>query len=339
MNNEEENLIPATGAEPSINDVRTIKHEDVSMSNPELFIKGGTSYVPYDILSQHKVGICTAISRVQLRQKQTGKKYSPDFQYLLQKKFVDGGWYEGSSIFSAMKVAKNYGFLPIELFTHVTEQDRYLPYSQYIEKLKDISDSEIQRLLKLCVDKIAGYAYLDPNDSQKIAKAIFDSSAGILCRYNCGDTWWRPSWATKDINPLREPIPATSGHAVIVSAFDYTDGTMQEIPNTWGTMWNMEGRATVNWDNYKMTECWVDLETAPVITPYAFEKTLKVGMTSTDVGMLQQVLKKHGYFRHAFTNYFGSVTFHAVRDLQKKYDLIPDGIVGIETNKVLNSLL
>jgi hypothetical protein len=108
-----------TGALHSEIDPRTVKHEDVSMAGEPL-ITGGITYDPSEIEHQHRVGICTAISRVQMRQKQTGKKYSPEFQYLLQKRFIDLKWEEGSSVLSAMKVAKIYGFLPIELWTYTT---------------------------------------------------------------------------------------------------------------------------------------------------------------------------------------------------------------------------
>jgi len=60
-------------------------------------IKGGFNYLPTDILDQKNVGICTAISHIQNRNKANGKTYSADFQYLLQKKFYDMNWTEGSS--------------------------------------------------------------------------------------------------------------------------------------------------------------------------------------------------------------------------------------------------
>src|SRR3990167_1720183 len=101
------------GAQDSPIDKRTIKHSDLAMVVAPL-IKGGYDYFPSEISHQRNVGICTAISLTQNRERANNKKYSPDFQYLLQKKYIDQNWTEGSSIFSALKVGKTYGFLPLE---------------------------------------------------------------------------------------------------------------------------------------------------------------------------------------------------------------------------------
>ncbi len=334
-----------TGAIDSYNDPRTVKHETLGVAP---LIKGGKEYLPEDIEHQHTVGICTAISRVQLRQKQTGKKYSPDFQYLLQKKFVDGAWFEGSSIFAANKIAKNYGFLPLELFTHVTEEDRSLPYYQYEAKLRAITDTEIQRLLKLCIDKIAGYAQVNVSEPQSIAKAITESKEGILCRYETGDTWYRPSWQEKDISPLRKPVPATGGHAIIMSNFDYTKTALQTLANTWGTQWCRKGNIDIDFSNYPMTEAWIDLPTNPISIPhFIFTKDLSYGMTDMEVKELQKFLNANG-FPVASTGlgsvgnetiFFGSLTKNALAKYQKAHNISPAvGYFGSITRKYINNL-
>lgn len=321
------------GAIESTLDPRTVNY-DVALASP--LIKGGVDYNESDIEHQHKVGICTAISRVQLRQKQTGKKYSSDFQYLLQKKYYDLAWFEGSSIFCANKVAKNFGFLPAELWTYTTEQDRYLPYEEYTAKLKAIPDSEVKRLLSLCVDKIKGYASVNI-DPQSIAKAIDESKAGILCRYAVGYEWWTPSWNPNDINPLKAPKNPTSGHAIIMNKFDYSTPLMQVLANTWGTLWCKKGCADVDFENYRPTEAWADLEEAPVI-PFKFMNTLKYGMTNNDVKVLQETLKKLKFFPANLTTtyYFGKVTLAGVKQFQKDKGLVDDGIVGPVTRAELN---
>lgn len=324
-NNMEEKL--GTGAKASKKDKRNVQYSSVAFATTGL-VKGGIIYKPEDIDHQHQVGICTAISRTQLRTKQTGRKYSPEFQYLLQKKFYDQAWFEGSSVLVANKVAKKYGFLPAVFWTATTEQDRYLPYSKYIEKLKAISDDEINVLLKLCIDPIAGYAQVDVTDAQAIAKAINDSQAGLLCRYGCQKNWWTPSWKAKDINPLKW-APETSGHAIINSYFDYSDGkSMQKLANTWGPTWCLEGSADINWDNYKMNEAFVDLLENPM---FKFTKTMKLYDKNDDVKELQkrlQVLPTSGWF--------GPLTKRAVVKYQLAHNLVGDGIVGPLTIKELN---
>lgn len=321
-----------TGAHHSERDPRTVKHEDLVQFGAPLQ-KGGVEYTTNDIEHQHSVGICTAISLVQNREKANGKKYSPDFQYLLQKRFVDLNWYEGSSVLSSLKVAKNFGLLPINLWTYTTENDRYLPYNQYIAKLQAIPDSEIQRLLLLCTDKIQGYAQVNVSDPQAIAKAVNESKSGILCRYDCGSTWWIPSWLAKDINPLRKPDPATSGHAIILNMFDYTKGFMQKLANTWGITWCLNGCADINWSNYKMTEAWTILDFSPPINPYP---TVRLGSKGVVVKDLQIKLNKKVGCNLPTTGNFGPLTLAQVINFQKMNKLVPDGIVGPLTWGKLN---
>jgi len=323
------------GADESKIDPRTVKHEDVAMADPTPYIKGGHEYEPSEILHQHKVGICTAISLIQNRQKVNGTSYSADFQYLLQKKYYDKNWIEGSSIFSALKVAKNIGFLPLSKWTYTTEYDRYLPYSEYIKKLQAIPDAEIEALKLLCVDKISGYASVDIFDTQKLAKAIVESEGGILCRYNCGDTWWKSingtvSWNEHDISPLRYPNPATSGHAIIMNKFDYSVPNLQTLANTWGTDYARKGCIDINHNNYGMTEAWTILSFTPEIK-FKFTRTLKFGMRGEDVKELQRRLGVP-----MITGFFGLLTKQAVKNYQYTNLLVEDGIVGKFTRDILN---
>jgi peptidoglycan hydrolase-like protein with peptidoglycan-binding domain len=319
----------ATGCLPSKKDKRTVSHSSLSFAGEPL-VKGGTEYMASDIEHQHAVGICTAISMIQNREKANGKHYSPEFQYLLQKKFIDGNWTEGSSVLNALKVAKNYGFLPIELFTYVTEQDRYLPYSEYIKKLQGISDAEVQRLIGLCVDKIGGYASV-VNDSQSIARAINESESGVLCRFGCQSNWWTSvlgysSWAEKDISPLRWK-PETSGHAIGMTNFDYTTQLKQTLANTWGKTYCRNGSIDIIFNTYMPTEIWTILDTSPM---FKFTKTMKFGMTDPQVKELQKRLSV------IQTGFFGLLTLSAVKKYQISKGLKGDGIVGPLTLAELN---
>ena len=242
---------------------RVFHHELTTMADPSVSLTGGYDYLPEDIEHQHKVGVCTSASLIQNAQKTIGKRFSIEFQYLLQKKYYDGNWDEGSSILIALKVGTKYGFLPIEEWTYTKDEDRLLPYTAYIAKLQAVPESEIQRLISLCSDyKLSGYAQIDQTDPMAISRAITASKSGILCMYLVGKEWWtsidgRNSWSPSDINPLRAPEQYISGHAVSNSKFDYTKSFMQKIPNTWGVTWNMRGVADINWLNYKPRECFV----------------------------------------------------------------------------------
>lgn len=328
------------GAQESKKDYRTIPHDYVTAIP---LTSGGYQYDPTEIENQHKVGICTAISLVQNAEKALGKKYSFDFQYLLQKKFIDGDWYEGSSIFSALKVGKNYGFLPIEDFVYISEADRSLPYADYIAKLQAIPDTEIQRLITLCGDKLTGYAQIPQISSQSLAQAILDSKSGILCRYSVGQEWWtaqdgRISWLPADINPLRPPKQVISGHAIGMPYFDYTKNLDQTLCNTWGPEWDKQGLADVIFDQYQPTEAWIpyydftpNIPNLPVHQPLT--QNLFLGIKSDDVKRLQHVL---GVTPES--GWFGPLTLLAVIKYQKNNNISPAiGFVGPITRASLNS--
>lgn len=336
----------STGALESFQDPRTVNYEPTLAV---LYTTGGYAYTPEEHEHQHKVGICTAISLVQLMQKANGRDYSPDLQYLLQKKFYDGNWNEGSSILNALKVGKRYGFLPANLWTYTTEADRSLPHAQYIAKLKAIPESEIIRLAGrynaatgaveggLCIDRVDGYAQVDVNNPVDIARAITDSRSGILCRYAIGSEWW-----TDPINPLRKPVQTISGHAIIMSSFDYLLGVKHVLANTWGALWAKQGNADIVWSNYRPTEGWV------VTGKRYFLDDLWLGMVNPDVRFLQKFLNLHG-FPVALTGQgsidnetenFGTLTQKALIKFQISNNIHPSaGYCGIITRTKINSLL
>jgi len=325
------------GAFESIKDYRTIE-SDAVMSVP--LTTGGYDYLPEEIEHQHKVGICTSISLVQMANKFHKTKYSPDFHYLIQKKFVDQNWIEGSSLLSSLKTANKYGFLPLEDFVWVSEQDRYLSYSAYIEKLKAIPDEEINRLLALCENKLKGYTFVNVTVPEKIAAAIQNSDVGILTRYNVGNEWWTPSWDKKDINPLKAPKQIVSGHAIVGSLYRFNEKKLIRLSNTWGKDWCDQGEADTYHEDYPMQEAWIphfskapeiviNRPSLPVHQPLTRNLTLM--MTGDDVMRLQRVLGVSP------TGFFWYKTQSAVIAYQKKHGITPAvGFVGPITRAQLN---
>lgn len=343
--------IKGTGAFPSPFDPRTVKFGDFGTTEetPEPLVKGGKPYFPNDLDDQSKVGICTSIHETQQRTKVTGRLYSPDFFYLVQKKYIDGNWDEGSSILSALKVAKNFGFLPRNLWTVTTYADRQVGYAHYIKKLQSVPDTEVLRLLNLCVDKIAGYAMVNVASSQALARAIEASEGGVSFRYSTGASWYtdvngKRSWLAKDIDPIRYPTPVTSGHAITGSEYDFSKTSMFKHPNTWGRVWDLEGQCHIDYSNYKPTECWIVTKAPPVIKPSIFNKTLKQGMTDPLVKVLQKFLNEHGFSLAVKgvgsvgkeTDYFGELTLAAVKKFQVANKIPNTGLVASLTRAELN---
>lgn len=239
--------IYSTGAEPSPIDIRDFKYQpDKSVLAAP--IKGGERYKPEDIEDQHRVGICTAISLTQNARKATGVKYNADFQYLLQKKFFDKNWNEGSSARSALHIAYTYGLLPESEWKHTTIEDRKLSYSKYIAKLKAIPQAEIDRLLKKTQKVVSGYAQV-PVERDKLFSAVDESEAGLIVRFAVGREWY-----TAPIEPLRRPQAVISGHLITICNYD---GNSYRVANSWGDDWADKGTAFSNLLTYKPTEAWI----------------------------------------------------------------------------------
>lgn len=233
----------STGAEPSPYDIRTFAYQPSNVPNV-----GGFKYKPEDINDQHRVGICTAIAMTTNAQKALKRRFSAEFQYLMQKK-MEGNWNEGSSLSSVLKIAKNIGLLPEKDWTFTTEKDRKLPYYKYIKKLQAVSDKDIEKLKKIAEKtKILAYSAV-PTDTSSLALAIFESKSGILTRYALGKEWW-----SKPIEPLQPPKEFISGHAVTDSNYD---GSSFRIVNSWGTEWNDGGTAYRLQAQYQPTEAWL----------------------------------------------------------------------------------
>jgi len=210
--------------------------------------KGGERWLPEDIEDQHKVGICTGIWLIMRAQKHYGRKFNPDFQYLCQKKFYDKNWDEGSSMLCSLKVGKGIGFLPVSEWTHTTEEDRKLPYAEYIEKLKAIPDAEIERLKKIAEKyKLSAYAQITSLDRDTLANAI-DNTGAIGVRFVLDDQWW-----TYPIEPLRAPKKPISGHAI--NETNYNGGSFR-VANSWGVDWADKGTAYHILKDYAPTEAW-----------------------------------------------------------------------------------
>lgn len=311
------------GAERSKRDYRTITHETLAFP----LYAGGVDYLPADIENQRKEGICTAASMVMNAQKATGKKYSIDFQYLLQKKFIDQNWIEGSSIFTAMKVGYKYGFLPADKFSYVTEADRDLPYAAYIAKLVAIPDTEISRLLALCESKLAGYAQVDVSSAQSVQKAILDSKAGVIARFEVGKEWFTPSWDSKDIDPLQPPAVVISGHAINEAKFA---NTVFSLANSWSPAWNKNGIGTALWEKYRPTEAWIPYyEQAPIMVALPKASEFKHHFTTPmrldaaynpEVEYLQIALMILGYLplvKRSELGFYGAKTAVAVLAFQE----------------------
>jgi hypothetical protein len=237
------------GCDASPSDLRTFKYKpsEHTLAYPAPYEAGVTYDFPKQ--DQLKVGICTANDATQHARKALGMEFSADFQYLMQKKYYDKNWNEGSSILSSLKVGHSIGFLPVGLWTFTTNEDRKLPYTSYIRKLQAVSDADIERLKILAAPfRISAYAQITPLNRDTMAIAIAEGRAGVRSRYVIGSEWWR-----RPIEPLRAAKNPISGHAATDAK---VKGDSFRVVNGWGDDWADKGTAYRLHSQYRPTEAW-----------------------------------------------------------------------------------
>lgn len=347
------------GADESIKDSRTIK-EKASIFDFFIFPKeGGKAVKPECILDQNRVGICTSISNVEIVFDRTGVRYSEDFQYLLQKKYIDKAWYEGSSIFSSVKASYDYGYLRKEIFDAYFTRNPNEDYNSYSKRLQLIANNEelMADLLKQCEKPLQGYTKLEIT-LPALAKAIDDTDNGILVRYTCGWSWFyklingitRNCWEGELIEPITEPVERATfpitGHAVTLP-FYKTGGLY--LANSWGLGWCLDGHARIDYlptEAYKMYfknfEEKLKLPIKKSEFKHQFTKQLSISpVYSYEVELLQYVLIYEDcmeWIPPAQRGYFGLKTLAGVRKFQSKYGISATGFVGPKTLAKLNEL-
>ncbi|MDP4132893.1 MAG: M14 family metallopeptidase [Bacillota bacterium] len=68
-------------------------------------------------------------------------------------------------------------------------------------------------------------------------------------------------------------------------------------------------------------------------------RILRIGMSGTDVMEIQSLLKKMGYYTGAIDGIFGSQMQSAVINFQREFGLVPDGVIGANTYRILERYL
>lgn len=246
----------ATGGLKSPYDPRVFKYAPkVDYAASIELWQGGNNWDGKHIDDQHNVGICTSIALTMKAGRYFDKDFSPDFHYLIQKKFFDKdaaiGWGEGSSAYHSILVGYHYGFLPRELFTKwITEKDRKLSYSKYIKKLQAIPDEEIDKLLKIAKQyKVTAFAQTPVNRDALAAATV--KCDGLIVRFTIDETWYSSN--LKQSDKLTYNGRNQSGH--IVNDYKFA-GNSRRIVNSWGTNWSGDGTAYYLLNEIRPSEAW-----------------------------------------------------------------------------------
>lgn len=352
------------GADVSETDSRTVKEQITLLDKVSALFtfpkEGGRKIKPECILDQNYVGICTAISNVQGVYDRTGMLYSDDFQYGLQKKYFDGAWYEGSSVFNSMRASMKYGYLRKEIFDTYFKRDPNENYTSYATRLQTVFANEqlIAKLLTQCEFPLLGYKQITDLSLTSLATAISDVDNIVIVRATCGKSWFYKTiagimyncWNGESIEPIEEPVGSPTfpitGHAFTFPMFTKM-GLL--LANTWSKLWCGDGHAYIDYfptEAYKMYfKNWDDQWKLPVKKSefkHAYLATLTLSTKySYEVEMLQYALIFEDcmdWIPPEQRGYFGLKTLSAVRKFQSKYSIPATGFVGKLTIAKLNQL-
>lgn len=186
---------------------------------------------------------------------------------------------------------------------------------------------------------IGAYAFTDNPTWDQIRQAIYQNKA-VLALVDCFDTWYTPSWAEKDILPLK--IGNFVGHHFI-ALYAY-DEQYVYFRNSWSNAWGRNG------DGYFDTSYVphvLEIGTAiDLPAPFIFTTDLSEGMTSNDVLQLQKRLNENAATQLATsgagspgqeTTYYGPVTEAAVKKYQTLHNIPATGLCGPLTRAALNT--
>ena len=168
-----------------------------------------------------------------------------------------------------------------------------------------------------------------------------------------GAEWYTPSWADKDIDPLRIPLNIIGGHQTLTKGWvDFDKNTLR---NSWSDQWANKGEANYSWSAWRpyMLEGWTiaelpeDLKTflanlpAPSSFHYQWNHNLAYGDDNDDVKWLQVALIILGFLPPIPADeigIFGSKTAAAVGKYQVSKGIFPaPESVGPQTRAKLNA--
>ena len=204
--------------------------------------------------------------------------------------------------------------------------------------------------------KIPGYIQIQINQTA-IRKAI-QTYGAVSILFEIGDSLWLPSWAQKDIDPLRSPSIIIGRHQM--TGIGWNNDT-ERLINEWSKDWANNGEIDYLFNEMQshMIEAWAISEVpsdalatvqglpAPHEFVHNFEFNLQYGMQGDEVRALQIALSVAGYstYPEITGNYFNKtaasvLAFQIANNVAPLAELkgLDGGKVGPKTRLALNSL-
>lgn len=181
--------------------------------------------------NQKKNGSCVGHAAAKYKQLidriETGEviPYSPRFLYAIAKA-RDGYAGEGTYPRLVASIVKHTGIAT----TATCPNDSDLDHETYVynRNEQNIPETAFGEADKA---QIASYAFPDVKRAIELKAAII-RGRGAMLLMRIGEEWWRPSYAEKDVIPLRAPKTTVSGHEVYLYGFlDITPADADDLKN------------------------------------------------------------------------------------------------------------
>lgn len=343
---------PTTGAILSAPDYRdgiasaSVLGAAVAQPLPSTFESDLTKF---PVLDQNKIPACVGHSFALLMQiywyKKTGKivRFSPRFLDILSSEDwipLDGGRVPRT----VAKIAAKYGCCTVDMLPNNTDG---LSLAAYRSK-SAITDAMRNQAAQF---KVGGYVRIE-NERVNDYRYAIQTYGAIASLMSISDAWWKPSYAAKDLEPLRTPNPSTSNHEIVVKGWRDDKDILR---NSWGSSWADDGEAAYSasqWlpyvrEGWAIAEIPADVKRLLSNLPaaddfhYSWEKNLKKGDYNDDVKFAQVALMILGHLEPVpadeLGNY-GSKTAKAVGKYQASKGIYPTApeSIGTKTRAALN---
>ncbi len=287
-----------------------------------------------DLLDQNKIPACVSHAWALVMKywwwKKTGElvDFSPRFLDILSAESfipIDGGRIPRT----VCKVSVRYGCCTTKLLPNNTDT---LTIGQYRDK-SVITQAMYDEAKKY---RTPGYIRIPDDMVSDFRTAVYQFGL-VSGLFAISDNFWKPSWSSADINPLRTATP-TSNHMMVV--YGWKDALLNTLRNSWSKLWNVGGDGDYDaskWLPYifegwaiaelpKDIGAWLSSLPAQADFHYELNKDLKRGDVNDDVKFMQIGLMILGYLdpvAPADLGIYGPRTSKAVLKFQAARGIYP----------------
>ncbi len=216
-----------TGALPRARDIRDYRLglAGAPAQIPDVFLPDH-SHIP--VKYQGKYGTCGAHAGAALESFLEAADFAPKYLWK-QLKQIDGHPLDaGTDMRSIFKSLQATGVCHEPLCPDTLDPT--------LEKYSDPKTITDAMLNDAYAHGITSYAFIDNPTWEQVRQAIYQNKV-VLARVDCGTGWYTPSWAEKDILPLKLG-KFESGHFIVLWGYDQN---YIYFRNSWSDTWGRKG--------------------------------------------------------------------------------------------------